>query len=628
MPELDWVFSRVEGGQDSGFHDAGIETFKGDFNRYLAREMIQNSLDARLDHNKPSQIHFDVEEIPVVEIPDSKRLSATIQRCAEAWPRDKSAKAFFERAIKLLGKKTITTLRVSDYNTTGVPGSDSDSEKNWYNLVRCGGSSPKGGGEGGSFGIGKNAPLAASQLRTVLYSTKTIDGEIAFQGIAKMVTHSHPEGGKAQPVGFLGGPKGESVRKESAIPKRFLRTKLGTDIFILGIAPVASWKDDLTFSVLENFWPAIHFKDLQVHVGDLRITSENLGELLEAFSSKDGFSAYQYYRAFTSATKDIHVDLPILGKVDLYLLVGEPDLPKRIVMIRKTGMVIYPRLFRSPLNFSGVFLCRNDRGNAVLRNMEPPRHDYWDPDLPEKSANKKTEAELSFFLRESVRSLTPADDSKSFMIPGLSRFLPDDEETPEQSFDAESKPEKPEESADRLPRTQTLSGKKIDPKRKSLQPDDSQAGAGQDGAGAPGDDGTTGGLDGPPNEKEGADRWHDDAGSKTDPGGPGGGGSKPPIPIFYRTFSRDPLAGIYTAVVTAKKKGGRMALIQINGIGDDGSKNPAAIHRARTAAGDILPVKGNAIGPLPLPGGTPLKIEIVLADPARVSMEVVAHEIE
>lgn len=626
--DMNWVFPKNEGGQESGFHDPGVETFKGNFYRYLARELIQNSLDARRDGNKPAVVRFDVDEIPISDIPDARRLVDALQRCAEYWARNKKAREFFERTLKLLRKNAIPALKVGDYNTTGICGSDTDREKDWYNLIRCSGASSKGRGEGGSFGIGKNAPLAASRLRTVLYSTKNVDGEVAFQGVAKLVTHQHPAGGLAQATGYLGGSAGDSVRTESAIPKRFLRTKHGTDIIVLGFEAEAAWREELIFSVLENFWPAIHLKDLEVYVDDRRISAENLGDLLETYAGKEGFSAHQYYRAFTSPSSEVHRKLPILDKVDLYLLVGEQDLSKRVAMVRKTGMVIYHRLFRSPLPFCGVFVCRNDKGNEVLRDMEPPRHDEWDPDHPEKGSNKKTEAELGSFIRECIRALTPADDSKSLSIPGLSRFLPDDEESAEERFDREADADKPEESADRKPKVQKLDGRKIDPRRRHLQPDDTQPGMGQEPTAEPEGEGVKTEPNGQPNDAgSGSGRPGDgEEDSKASAGGPGGGGGKPPIPIFYRTFARNLPAGVYSAVISPKKKGSSNAVLRINEVGDDGGKIPAEIKQARSSGGELLGVTGNAVGPLRLEDGRPLVLEIVLATPARVSMEVEAHE--
>src|SRR5205823_1637122 len=125
-------------------------------------------------------------------------------------------------------------LRIGDYNTTGVLGSDTERSKNWYNLIRCAGSSSKGGGEGGSFGIGKNAPFAASLLRTVLYSTFNADDENVFQGVATLVSHNHPAGGISQPTGFLGRRSGASVRTMPQIPVKFRRLQHGTDVIVLG----------------------------------------------------------------------------------------------------------------------------------------------------------------------------------------------------------------------------------------------------------------------------------------------------------------------------------------------------------------------------------------------------------
>ena len=148
----------------------------------------------------------------------SDALAASCARCAEYWSHQPKAKAFFTTAAELLRKDKILALKFGDYNTKGVLGSDDERSKNWYNLVRCVGASSKESGEGGSFGIGKNAPFAASAVRTVLYSTYNADGEHIFQGVAKLVSNKHPDGGNAQPTGYLGADKGQSVRDKALIP--------------------------------------------------------------------------------------------------------------------------------------------------------------------------------------------------------------------------------------------------------------------------------------------------------------------------------------------------------------------------------------------------------------------------
>ena len=162
--DIKWNFAKNDGGRETGFHDAGVETFKGNFDRYLAREVIQNSLDARKDYKKPVRVRFGLRQLKRTEIPDIDALKSALSRCADYWKPDERARAFFANAEKLSKQKEIPALQISDYNTSGVLGSDTERGKNWYNLIRCAGSSPKGGGEGGSFGIGKNAPFAASRM--------------------------------------------------------------------------------------------------------------------------------------------------------------------------------------------------------------------------------------------------------------------------------------------------------------------------------------------------------------------------------------------------------------------------------------------------------------------------------
>jgi hypothetical protein len=617
MPDLNWIFAKNDGGRDSGLHDAGVETFKGNFDRYLAREMIQNSLDARHDPNNPVHVKFEVLDLNRSDVPDMDGLKATLTRCAEYWTHDKKAKDFFQRAEALSGKEKIKALAVRDYNTTGVLGSDTERSKNWYNLIRCAGSSSKGGGEGGSFGIGKNAPFAASLLRTVLYSTFNTDEEHVFQGVATLVSHNHPSGGISQPTGFLGQQSGASVRSMSRIPPKFIRLQHGTDVIVLGFPASENWQNDLVYSVLDNFWPAIHFDDLEVKVGDVTITRANLQPLLEAFSGQEGFTANLFYQAFTNPTHRFPITLPQLCEVTLYLTAGETELPKRIAMVRKTGMKIFEKPFRSVIPFCGVFMCRNDQGNRLLREMEPPRHDIWDADHPEKGLNRKIESEYVNFIRDCIRKLTPSDESKVISIPGLNRFLPDDDETPEESFDGAAVHEDDRrETPERSPLPEKIPGRKMDSKTKSVPPIGNE----------PAD------IEQPEEliPEHGEPRDAPDEPKKPHPGpnepDVDEAKSKPLVPIRYRTYAQDSTTGVYTVTVIPEQPTDGETMLVISTVGDD-QKAPAEISSARFASGGEIAVpKSGVLGPLKLTTHAPLKLEIVLVEPLRVAMEVSAYE--
>ena len=613
--QMKWYFPKNEGGRDSGFHDAGVETFKGDTDRSLARELIQNSLDARYDNQKPVKVEFEILDLKSKDIPGLKNLALTFERCAEYFPDDKKGKEFFRRAYKLTQQKSIPALKISDYNTNGVVGGENEKRKDFYNLIRCAGASSKTGDEGGSFGIGKNAPFAASQMRTVLYSTYNKDKEHIFIGVATLVSHLGEGGVKAQPVGYLGGKDGLSVRDKDEIPDQFLRTKPGTDIIILGFQHEESWKKDLVYSVLENFWPAIEFGDLVVTVGDQQISKSNLSALLTNYSGEEEFSAHQYYRAYKSPALDFKEDLPSLKAVTLNLSAGESDLPKRVAMIRRPGMVVYTKRFQSVVPYCGVFVCKNETGNRLLREMEPPSHNDWNPNLPEKGKNKKTESEFTHFIRDMIRKLVPSDDTKVINVPGLSRFLPDDSDTPEDAF--EGGEEQKAESLDRSRLPEKIPPRKIDPRRTTSKPE-----------GTEGEGDIIDGGDFPGGEGKGGDGNGGGNGSGSGHKGHGGGEQPmPTIPIRYRTFAKNVDSGVYSLTIQSEDKNSKNSTLSIWTVGDQG-RAPAEISSARQQDGKSIPAKGGVLGPLVLPKKGTLHLEFTLREPRRLAMEVAAHEAE
>jgi hypothetical protein len=534
-----------------------------------------------------------------------------MKSCGEYFPKDKKAKKFFANASDLLKSSSLPVLRIGDYNTTGVTGADDDREGNWYNLVKCAGSSAKGEGEGGSFGIGKNAPFAASALRTVLYSTRNAAGEQIFEGVARLVTHSRKPGVKLQATGFLGNGAGDSVRDADEIPKQFRRDEKGTDILLLGYKADNSWASDLIYSVLEYFWPAIHRKNLEVEVGGRVISAATLPKLMTEFAAAPDFAAHHYYEACVSPNAvEFTKKLQHLGQVQLWLLPGEQGLPKRVAMVRKTGMVIYHRQFRPLLPFAGYFLCATEPGNNMLRSMEPPAHDAWDKDRPEKNSGTKALSELIDWMRECIQKLRPADDAKVIAVPDLHKFLPDDDDAEQPGLDEEQTETHVQETPERPPKVSSLEVRPIvtrpastvaphTPTPEPPEPDDPVE----------------------PDEPK-------PLGEPKPPDGPNPPDKpKPPIPATRRAF-RDEASGAYRLVVVpAQTKSGMLAIFA---VGDDARHEPVELESA-VLAGDGAPLAitgqhANRISGLAFKQGEALRLEVKLKRPERLSLEVFAHE--
>ena len=58
----------------------------------------------------------------------------------------------------------------------------------------------------------------------------------------------------------------------------------------------------------------------------------------------------------------------------------------------------------------------------ILREMEPPRHDTWDPNHPEKNAHRKTALEFMAYIRDCISQLAPASNDTVLNIPELSQW--------------------------------------------------------------------------------------------------------------------------------------------------------------------------------------------------------------
>lgn len=421
-----WDFPSTNHGKEDGFSDPAIEFFEGDHNRFIARETLQNAVDARLDYKKPVTVVFERLIIPVKSLPGNEMLLEKMKECQEFVADQEKAELFFKSAVQTLEGSKLPILKISDYNTVGLSGSDDDRKGNWYRLVRVTGTSSPKGVAGGSFGIGKGAPFAGSSLRTVFYSSLNENDEPVFQGVARLVSHYNEDHDVRQGSGFYGVDGYKAVRKQNLIPEFLRRNERGTDIFIMGYKSDADWQAKLIKSVLHNFWLSILHGDLEVVVKDgteIRITKDNLSEQFNEFDAED---AKFFYEATTNWDQKFEQDLKHLGKVLLFVRKQE-NYPGRVMMVRKPKMLVMEKRYqalREP--YAAVFICDDERGNRLLREMEPPAHDKWDRD---RATNGWAAwREIDEFIKGQLKSMGEDITSEPQDIPGLDKYLPDSED--------------------------------------------------------------------------------------------------------------------------------------------------------------------------------------------------------
>lgn len=401
-----WDFPSNNYGQINGIADSGVETFRGTPIRSLAREICQNSLDATLPNNSPARVIFQTFEIPIDNVPGIADLKDSFHRAYDFWKGQNSdkARAFFSQAIHVSDKQTVTCLRISDFNTTGLTGAHELYNSAWCNLIKSTGASDKGSSSGGSFGIGKFAPFACSAFRTVFYSTIDQYGIAASQGVSRLTSFKMANEEICQGVGYYGEERCTPVYSSFSLDPSFSRNPgdSGTDIFVTAFCHDDSWKDDLIISVLDSFLLAVFKKKLIVEVDGIVIDDSTLSDLIAIYSSKFEENADKYYAVLVASDKESRTfeeDILDKGKVKLKMMI-QPGMHRKCAMVRKTGMKIMDRDgISSTIPFSAVLLVEGEKLNEYLRNLENPQHTKWEP---ERSDNKAAARRVISAIRQFI----------------------------------------------------------------------------------------------------------------------------------------------------------------------------------------------------------------------------------
>lgn len=430
-----WSFPSNNNGDVNGISNSGVETFQGTPLKSLAREICQNSLDAALDENTVT-VDFISFELSKEEIPGAEDLCDAFNRSLEFW-EPKKAQDFFKAALEVMNAEKIPFLRISDYNTTGLCGSDGEYNTPWCNLTKSSGASDKAGTSGGSFGIGKYAPFACSSFRTVFYSTLDKDGKSAYQGISRITSFRNDNNEITSGVGYCGGDNNSPVfNQQLVLDPAYSRPegKTGTDVYIAGFRKSADWKSDIVASILDGFLYAIYTGKLVVHVDDITISKEHLTDLCDDYKEYLTENANNYYEILTT-TQSVDVNFKNMGLVRLWIAIrpDRPDMHRKVAMIRKTGMKIMDKGgISGNIPFAGVMLIEGEKINDFLRSLENPQHTKWEPDRCAKGRQyaQNIIRDLISVIKDELEKLKPEDDGDE-VDPSVDEYLPDESDVEE-----------------------------------------------------------------------------------------------------------------------------------------------------------------------------------------------------
>jgi hypothetical protein len=505
---------------------------------------------------------------------------------------DDKEREFFRQARRLLSQPKIKVLRIADYSTKGLQGPPDKAGTPFHSLLKGAGvSSKESDTSGGSFGIGKNAVFAVSDLQAVFYSTIYNEMEngptFAAQGKVRLVSHEDASGQARRATAYWGEAEGyKAVRSIDHVPSWMRRSEVGTSIFSAGFREEDSWAERIAYSLLSNFFTAIETGDMEFEVdgGRLKINASTLAGLfdepaIQAAAHKAGrrddlrFSADLHRCLVTGEAVERKLSVNGLGEVQIRILVAD-DLPRRVGIVRN-GMLITTGLehFGDKLErFSGsqdfVALVRPDEeASRLMKRLENPKHDSFSAnrisDPVKREDAERAMKRLHRELRRVIKEVTAVTAGEEVLIDEMTDFFSGDP--------TEQRP--PDPKADQDPERYIYTPPKI----RRVHKRDRVSVGGKDGGSGTGDSakgGAAGGGKGP--------------GSGT--GGTGNAGDAPPVALkeFRNVMGAAPTGRARTIWFTPTASGKTTVRIDATGINNAERLKIASTNIGSVSAGNLI----------------------------------------
>jgi hypothetical protein len=452
--KIGWAFQRNEDGSSQGWNDPSIAEFKSNRLESLTRETIQNSLDAAVSDSEPVVVEFLEQTIKAENIPDIEQLREIVSLCdSQTDLQNPDMVKEFGVAKETIKKNKIPVLSVSDYNTKGMKG-PCEPGNPFYQYLKTVGQSGGDTNRAGSHGLGKAAPLACSDLRTIFVSTVWKSGrrdESLVQGRAVLMSFKRKDG-IYKSTGYWGDASRYQALAPKDIPPNYnwiLREEIGTTVHIIGwnrIVP-ENWEKLIIGYAISSFFAAFMRGRLVVKVNNYTVDETSvfnlignpaIAEAMKKNKTLDRLEDAQFYMRCLSDSDAVikeETQLIHLGRTSIRLMIAE-DAPRKVALIRNNMLItdsvpgFWKKIPGRLRDFVGVVEVLDQTGSQFIRLMEPPSHNSLSKDwLPTADERKKGELvleKLSDELRKFVERHAGSNDEVFGKVDFMAEFFADE----------------------------------------------------------------------------------------------------------------------------------------------------------------------------------------------------------
>lgn len=442
-----WIFPNGKNLTPRGANDPAINSFLDNVIDSLTREVIQNSLDAKIKENdKPVKVTFDFDEIKTKKIPGIESIEDALEKAICYWEKKGNVGTleFLQGFKETIKSNTIRVLKISDYNAYGL------NDKSYDALIIGNGYTEKiDENAAGSKGIGKAAPFAISDLRLVFYNTVPTKSTPKHAGVMNFVSFNCDKTDESiitqerslyqtEYKNYVDGQISFNFEERES-------NEYGTDLFIIGLREINDdWEKRILLSAVNNFLVSILEKKLIIRVNKTILSHENLSEIItlleefkKSYDEKKVFKdTINYYDALTHPDR---LEFKLDDRFDKYnfikdksdgklVLLKREEANRMILQTRISGMKIYDKdRISGNIMFTGVFRAVGKELDKFLKTLENTNHTGWSPDQSQKENRKQAEEflkDLYHWFKEMVKNSYEQSVENVIDAIGIKDFLP------------------------------------------------------------------------------------------------------------------------------------------------------------------------------------------------------------
>lgn len=392
-----WKFREIPSIEEPIFNNT-LEKFYNIGIEGLVRENIQNSLDAKIpESDLPVEVIIETGIIKDEDVPGMEEVRKHITSLKGENEYTNETIAHMQKEMQ---KTEVPYLSFEDCNTKGLTGAEHgeavqegdtwgvyaykkgvhfvEEDRNIENV------------RGGSYGVGKIACNAASDIYMMIFSNCDQEGKKHIGGTIQLIEHNldhvnfRASGYLTREIQNVYYPFQNNV--ENGFSSVFQKNTRGLKIVIPYLRKQYLGVENVVHAVCDNFFIAILEKKLVVRVNDIEINDKEIQDIIrdERFYKEQNPSEIK--KDFTLLYVDTYIKKkPILIEVEdkkkkynfkLFLQYSKNIKRARVAIVRDIGMKIEDKKVSSYVKapFNGVLLPVSSTEDMFLKSLENESH--------------------------------------------------------------------------------------------------------------------------------------------------------------------------------------------------------------------------------------------------------------